>query len=1034
MEKKYSQFPLLPDREVLEVPAGWALTPTSGKRPYRPNWQVEPPLEVEVIQSELRSGAATGYGVRLGPVSGGLLAVDVDGRSAHELLTTWGELPATAIITSGWSEHRYCLFFEVSPDRWDGLATRKYPTGATAPDWAGKHKAEAIELRWDGAQQVIAGTHPSGSAYRWLRHPSEGVATAPDWLVDKLQPQPQPQREQRQLDRLQAMPRSQPRQLQTDRLAKYVEHAIQCELSRVASAPDGDRNNTLNQAAFSLGQFLGSDWAAPYIDRGEIEIALEEAASRCGLPVNEARATIQSGLSAGEREPRERPSDTDLGRSARRQPADPVALAAQLRGVLGKFGSDREIALAATTSTHRISPQSAYRILDAMEREAEQQERRSEILAEMARLTAIGGRSVDLACLPRQLAQELCIRAAHLAVTPAALLLPLLAGVSSRLNPESRIRIGVGFTAPPPIWVAVVGDTGARKSPVLDLVCGDPLNKIENQKEQEFLQELQDWKKSQRRAMKDDDSELPPQPIRQKLITTDGTYEGLIKQLGRQKRGELVLYDELETMQAHMRRSDRRGDILSLWNGKDIRKQLVGNSKEGILSCYVDVKNPVACFVGSIQPSKLQQYVVDGDTDGLWSRFLFVPLQSKRNLVDVDWEKSDSKLLESLLYKTYSHAHYLGSTPTEYILDADARRVYREFDKALNARMDSETNESLKAICNKLFGTVGRLAMALQMLRDSFEERPFADHLIDASTLRCAASIAEYHLAMAELIYAEAKAGGEVNIPYSISKICELSDGEPVSATDLQRRSAYFRKMKSLEIRELFSEAQALGLGSLEGSGRFVKFRSLPDKKQRAENETLPVAAPMERKKTVCADLPQSSSNVAPDQLQISTLSPPVVQGVGAILPPDGSQMAADRPQIDTPPLDDTPVTGEPDYSDRIAEVAPDQVGGDGNDPTPPGTVSIGCWVAHPYKTGRWKVIDICDGQARIVGEVMLNRGMTQSEWWSVQQVTPIADAADADAEPTPTNTQVQTHGNTSDVPVVDYSRPPAPLDTAQRW
>lgn len=1027
------QSPVLPGREVLEVPAKWALTPTSGKRPYRPNWQVEPPLEVEVIRSELRSGAATGYGVRLGRVSGGLLAVDVDGQSAHELLQTWGDLPATATITSGWSEHRYCLFFEVSPDRWDALATRKYPTGKAAPDWAGKHKAEAIELRWDGAQQVIAGTHPSGSAYHWVRHPSDGVATAPDWLVEKLQPQPQPQREQRQLDRLQAMPRSQPSQLQ-DRLAAYVSHAIRCEISRVASAPDGDRNNTLNQAAFALGQFLGADWADPYIDRAEIEIALEQAASQCGLPMTEARATIQSGLNAGEREPRERPSDTDLGRSTRRQPTDPVTLAAQLRGAMSKNGSDLEIAVAAIAAQHGLPLQAAHRILGAIERESAREDRRADVAADLDRLSTIGQRRVGLDCLPPTLASAIADRAATMNVPYEALLLPLLAGISSRLNPKSRVQLGKGVSLPPAIWVALVGETGTLKSPVIDLVCGDPLDMIEEQKRQEWQLEYEAWKAAAKRARKSEDGEIPPEPIRQKLIATDGTYEGLLKQLARQGRGELLLYDELESLQANMRRSDRRGDILSLWNGKRLRKQLVGNHDAGTASSYVDVSDPLVCFVGGIQPAKLQQYVAEGDTDGLWSRYLFVYLRNGRKPIDLECQEcaplDNPQSLESLLYRTYSHAHYLGSSPITYYLDDDAKALYHEFDTALIARMETETNESIKAICNKLFGTVGRLAMSLRMLRDSYEQRPFPDHRIDAVAMRGAIQIAEYHLAMAELVYAETKADGMVSIPYAIHKVCELSNGEPISASDLQRRSAYFRKMKSAEIRDFFSEAQALGLGSLEGSGRFVRFRSLPKQEQRAESKTPPVCAPMENFNPIVPldqgdNLRQSSSRSAPDQLQISTSLSPDDQGGCAILPPNGSQMAADQPQIGTPP------GGEPESGDLFSDLAADLVGGDGHDPTPSDAVSIGCWVRHPYKPGRWQVVALSDGQARIVGEVMLSRGLTQGEWWPIQQLTLIDDAVTDHA---PTSTQVPKHGNTSDVPLPDYSRPPAPLDTAERW
>jgi len=81
----------------------------------------------------------------------------------------------------------------------------------------------------------------------------------------------------------------------------YVEAAVDAECRSLGAAPDGNRNNTLNRAAFSLGQLVHFG----VMDRRQIEQALTIAASECGLTGQEVERTIRSGLEAGLQHPRE---------------------------------------------------------------------------------------------------------------------------------------------------------------------------------------------------------------------------------------------------------------------------------------------------------------------------------------------------------------------------------------------------------------------------------------------------------------------------------------------------------------------------------------------------------------------------------------------------------------------------------------------------------------------------------------------------------------------------------------------------------
>jgi len=125
--------------------------------------------------------------------------------------------------------------------------------------------------------------HESGSVYEWsldfgLDTPLE---PPPGWLRRLLKPEPK-------------VPIAPPR-ARTVGPNRYGLAALEREAGRVALAPEGQRNATLNAAAFNLGQLV----AGGALDVDNAIDALTVAASRAGLTAQEAERTIASGLAAG---------------------------------------------------------------------------------------------------------------------------------------------------------------------------------------------------------------------------------------------------------------------------------------------------------------------------------------------------------------------------------------------------------------------------------------------------------------------------------------------------------------------------------------------------------------------------------------------------------------------------------------------------------------------------------------------------------------------------------------------------------------
>jgi hypothetical protein len=83
-------------------------------------------------------------------------------------------------------------------------------------------------------------------------------------------------------------------------LPKYVLAAIEGEAREVADAPEGQRNERLNLAAWKLGQLVGAGLA----DEATVTEILVVAALTAGPGEHKIRDTIRSGLAAGQRHPR----------------------------------------------------------------------------------------------------------------------------------------------------------------------------------------------------------------------------------------------------------------------------------------------------------------------------------------------------------------------------------------------------------------------------------------------------------------------------------------------------------------------------------------------------------------------------------------------------------------------------------------------------------------------------------------------------------------------------------------------------------
>jgi putative DNA primase/helicase len=219
-------------------------------------------------------------GVATGAVSS-IFVLDVDPQhggdeSFTKLVAEHGALPATRTVKTGGGGRHYYF---------------KHP-GATVRNSAKKLGA-GLDVRGDGGYVVAPpSNHKSGGTYEWLDE--RDPADAPAWLLALVVAPPETTTAAASKERT---------DFGADGGTRYGLQALAEEALEVESAPEGSRNETLNRAAYAVGQLV----AGGELDRKFAGQRIVEAGVTAGLSQEEALRTTKSGFFKGLRRPRSAP-------------------------------------------------------------------------------------------------------------------------------------------------------------------------------------------------------------------------------------------------------------------------------------------------------------------------------------------------------------------------------------------------------------------------------------------------------------------------------------------------------------------------------------------------------------------------------------------------------------------------------------------------------------------------------------------------------------------------------------------------------
>ena len=273
---------------------GWHVFPCAvgGKRPaLRGNWQDLATTSADQIR-DWWTRAPYNIGIACGP--SGLIVIDLDlPRDADDEEAADGTLfPLSgADILSGLARQhgeRYPGGTYIVDTPSGGCHLYFSATGAERARNSAGAVGPHIDVRADGGYVVGAGSRVGGRAYAARGQPT--VAPLPSWLAQLVRDSYGPP--EGPAARLPVDDRGQGR--------AYAMAALRAETERVAAARPGTRNDTLNRAAFSLGQLVAAGLLPPI----PVITSLIDAARYAGLAQDEAVRTVRSGMAAGARKPR----------------------------------------------------------------------------------------------------------------------------------------------------------------------------------------------------------------------------------------------------------------------------------------------------------------------------------------------------------------------------------------------------------------------------------------------------------------------------------------------------------------------------------------------------------------------------------------------------------------------------------------------------------------------------------------------------------------------------------------------------------
>lgn len=318
-----------------------------------------------------------------------------------------------------------------------------------------------------------------------------------------------------------------------------------------------------------------------------------------------------------------------------------------------------------------------------------------------------------------------------------------------------------GYTVPVNLWVAVIAETGCKKTPTLTRLLQpvykyqrrlvDEINQDQKPKPEEkpFNSPLpvpEAKEKDLRKVLCDPKNEQATvgEDRPKSLYTTDPTVEALMPLFVENPKGILLHQDEisgfLENCNKYRQGNDRE-QYLNLWSGNPLKVDRVGKE------LYCD--RPFLTIHGGIQPKKATRvFCQNSFDDGMLPRFLFyMAPQDKIPLSGHIWAEENESFWNNLITRLYNIEP--GSITLQ--LDTEAWEAFKAMANSLQ-RASEYVSPQLRVFFPKLESYLLKLTGILHMLEDAKSKSGV--QTICKTTVEKASLLTNFFLVQARMVLA----------------------------------------------------------------------------------------------------------------------------------------------------------------------------------------------------------------------------------------------------------------------------------------
>jgi hypothetical protein len=501
--------------------------------------------------------------------------------------------------------------------------------------------------------------------------------------------------------------------------------------------------------------------------------------------------------------------------------------------------TELELLLGELVDESKLHPQELRQLLAAVRIEAEQRDvllqEASALEEDLARHQARAPITLDR-LFPPPLAEAIRRITEHLPYCDHVVATAYLAGVSGLVKLGTTIcgNPYTDFVTPANLYVATVGRSGQKKTPLEKLLVRRPAHELKQEMAAANTRAMEAWRE-QCKGCKTKD-ERPPKPVAIYLQIQDYTGEAFVQQLQElDKRGlsVLVLRDELSGLFGAMNayRSGRGSDeqqLLELFDGQAYTSLRVSAGDRSYDRCQVSI-------YGAIQPGVLRELIKGGDPSGKWARFLFSPLPENTvplpTAVSAEGVAAVSRANQDL----QSYARRIYTMPAQrYQLDLEAIDAFSAYEhekqiQAQQARLDAQG-----ALYGKSAGKVLRVAVLLHLLELAVLNEP-GEVEVPVATLQRAIELVDamddWALGFHEQAAADEEEGGVSSLMRRIHTLARKARSAVTWGQLRQQMNAKEKKGTNAGLAEQAMQALAeLGVGEVsQGPRGGLQYRATGD-------------------------------------------------------------------------------------------------------------------------------------------------------------------------------------------------------------